>query len=144
MAAEARLWQKIRPWLVEEHFVQRIENLVGEGVPDLYVQRRNSGRACWIELKSKPDLPKRSTTRVFGDIGLRPEQVAWLYCRGAVGGRVWILAQAEDRMFLVHGMWAREFNDAPLAKLLQMSAWTHQGKLTGVHWKSLSQELTGC
>ena len=110
MAGESRLWDRLSARLKPVFFIQRIENLVGEGVPDVFLVRRENGRMCWVELKSKPKFPVRSTTKVFGDDGLRPSQIAWIHGRAVAGAAIYILAECEKVEFLVEGIHAREFN----------------------------------
>lgn len=77
MAAENNLWTTMRPRFLEAgFFAQRIETSTSEGVPDLWVGIPNE-RYVWLELKAIRAWPARATTRVFGDSGLRPEQVNW-------------------------------------------------------------------
>ncbi|WP_448506598.1 hypothetical protein [Immundisolibacter sp.] len=126
-----------------DFFIQRIENLVGEGVPDVHLTSRVDGRQHWLELKHVTTIPKRPGTRVFGNGGLRPEQTAWIYCRAAVGASVWIFAQAGEWLFLIRGFWAREFNDASLKELQDRAAWSHEGRLTDAVWSGLLSAILG-
>ena len=106
---EARLWQRMRPGIEPFVFAQRIENMVGEGVPDLVLHSRLSGDCAFVELKFRPELPLRADTPVFkGDYGLRPEQVAWLHDRSMIGANCWILAQCRKDLWLIHGRFAWE------------------------------------
>jgi hypothetical protein len=108
---EKQLWQKVRAALQADFFLQRVENLVGEGVPDVIYHSRSNGRCGFIELKSRDKFPARENTPVFsGQHGLRPAQIAWIHCRAETGARVWVLAQCGGEMFLVHGRLARRFN----------------------------------
>lgn len=62
-------------------FVQRFEDAVSRGIPDIYAAR--DGRSVWIEAKYLHSWPKRDTTPVR--IGLRPEQVVWIEDAVAAG-----------------------------------------------------------
>lgn len=137
MAGESRLWDRWQARLTEKFFVQRIENLVGEGVPDVHLLSRDGGTQHWLELKYKAVVPVRATTQVFGADGLRPDQVAWLWGRGMAGGSVWILSGAAEWTFLVHGRFAREFNKMTLAELKVYADWKWSGRLT-------ADAATGC
>lgn len=110
MAGESRFWGRLQPRLQSSFFIQRIENLVGEGVPDVFLVRRETGVMCWVELKSRPKFPVRATTKVFGDDGLRPSQIAWIHGRAVAGAAIFILAECDKVEFLIEGRWAREFN----------------------------------
>lgn len=106
--SEANLWKRMREGIKPFAFAQRLENIVGLGVPDVVLHSRVNGACAFVELKHRPELPVRDSTPVFaGQYGLRPEQVAWIYGRAEVGARVWILAHGGDSMWLVHGRLAR-------------------------------------
>lgn len=141
MAGEGRLWERWRGRLAEDFFVQRIENLVGEGVPDVHLLRRQDGSQHWLELKSVPVLPVRAATRVFGTAGLRADQIAWLYGRAHSEGSVWILASAADWTFFISGIWARGFNSMALSELQDCSAYAFVGKVSGEHYLRVSKIL---
>lgn len=113
----------MRPRFLEAgFFAQRIETSTSEGVPDLWVGLPNE-RYAWLELKAIREWPVRSTTRVFGDKGLRTEQVNWLvgavakhlcafvFCGVGVGhGR---------RTFLLPATLATVFNNMNKPELVQ-------------------------
>lgn len=141
MAAEAKLWDSVQPRLREHFLVQRIENLIDAGVPDVHLVCRLTGEQHWLELKAQPEMPKRATTRVFGGDGLRPDQIPWLYSRAAVGASVWILGKAGKEWFLVYGIHARVFNDASRNALAEMSAWHHIGNLTSEAYENMRYTL---
>lgn len=129
--SESNLWSRFRDAAKEFAFLQRVENMVGEGVPDAHLTSRINGVAAWVELKFCPAIPKREATQVFGSHGLRPEQIAWIYCRAIVGARVWILAQVDKHVFLIHGRFAREFNSMSFAQLTEAASWSGHGR---VNW----------
>lgn len=107
--SEANLWKRMRSGIAPFAFSQRLENLVGEGVPDVVVHSRSTGQCAFIELKYRPELPARSCTPVFkGGFGLRPEQVAFIHGRASVGAAIFVLGQCGDTLWLVHGRCARE------------------------------------
>lgn len=133
MAGESRFWDRLSGRLKPDFFIQRIENLVGEGVPDVFLVRRENGRMCWIELKSRASFPSRESTRVFGDDGLRPSQIAWIHGRAVAGAPIYVLAECAKVEFLIEGVYAREFNGWTRSELekyslaygekLQVSQW---------------------
>ena len=105
-------------------FAQRLENLVGEGVPDVVLHLRDNGSCCFIELKCRVLMPARNTTPVFtGSYGLRPEQVAFIYGRAAAGARIWILGQCGDWLVLVHGRYARDLGSMTADDLILTADW---------------------
>ena len=112
MAGERKLWERVRSRLAPFFYIQRIENMVGEGVPDVLLVCRKTGAMVLVELKSVSGLPVRAKSKVFGSGGLNPQQVAWIYGRSSSGCRIWVLAGADrGLMWLVPGGHAREFND---------------------------------
>lgn len=71
---EQLLWDALKRNAPESLWLQRVENVVGEGMPDVYVG--SSGK--WIELKSPGKVPVRKTTPLLGtQEGLRISQVNW-------------------------------------------------------------------
>jgi len=74
-------------------FVQRIEDAVSAGIPDIYAVR--DGRSVWIEAKYLPRLPVRQTTPVR--LGLREAQVIWIEDAVAHGAEVYIAAMIGRR-----------------------------------------------
>lgn len=118
MGKEQNLWQRLKPHLDEAFFCTRVENMVADGMPDVDLTCRKTGRQLKVELKSVPALPKRDTTRVFGDGGLRASQVAWIYGRAIVGSPIWIVASGPNKeLWCVHGRYARLFNDFTVTDL---------------------------
>lgn len=107
----------MRERLAEEYFVQRIENLVGEGVPDVFLVHRGSGGQHWLEMKALEKLPVRTGSKVFGAAGLRPAQIAWIWGRAMAGASIWLYVWCGGREWLVSGQFAREFNDWSLEQL---------------------------
>ncbi len=74
--------------LREDLHIQRVENLVGSGAPDVEGKLRE-GSQFWIELKSAA-RPKRDGPIRFK---VRDSQVEWMRRRVAVGGQAWLLLQ---------------------------------------------------
>ena len=72
--------------------------------------RVTDGRDFWVELKDVDKFPARPTTRVFGDEGLRPEQVLWIIQRTRAGGEVYIVGKVDNEIFCLHGREAENFN----------------------------------
>lgn len=133
---EARLWQRMRAGIVDQCFVQRIENMVGEGVPDVVLHSRCDGKEAWCELKYRPEAPARTTTPIFkGDHGLRPEQVSWIHGRAAVGARIYIIGQCDNSLWLIHGRHARELEAMTITDLMLVADFLGAAKRTD--WNGL-------
>lgn len=129
---EARLWTRMRAGIIDLCWVQRVENMVGEGVPDVILHRKTDGCCAFVELKYRPEMPARASTPVFkGDYGLRrPDQVAWNYSRGESGAKVWILGQCYNELWLVHGRFSREL-DTYSREMLDLScSWSGSARRT--------------
>lgn len=105
--AEQRLWDTMRRRLPDAWWAQRVENIVGEGMPDVYVE---PGHA-WVELKA-PRRPSRSTTPLLGSKeGLRSSQIAWHARAAALGVRSFVLVRdSEGELYLLPGGLAPDIN----------------------------------
>lgn len=72
---EQLLWDAMKRNLPKSLDLQRVENMVGDGMPDVYVGA--SGK--WVELKVPPHIPARASTPLLGaKYGLRLSQKNWL------------------------------------------------------------------
>jgi len=78
--------------------LERIENGVGSGLPDVHCLCRGVTR--WVELKALK-RPKRPTTPLFKPRTLRPEQTAWHLSYNHAGGRSFILVRDDQRVLYV-------------------------------------------
>lgn len=112
---EQRLWDRLRRARPPGLYLERIENMVGEGRPD--VDALWHGYFTPVELKAQPRLPVRADTRVFGDDGLSVEQCNWHLNWARHGGRSLIIAQAGSWLLAWDGRDADRFNDAELDSL---------------------------
>lgn len=106
---EQRLWDRARPRLARAGiFAERVENVVGEGTPDVHTAARVDGRrfAAWLELKAVGDWPARAATPVMGSrTEVRKSQRAWHPRYAAVGGCSFILLGVGSReVFLIAGL----------------------------------------
>ena len=129
--SESALWKRVRSGVlgvVARADLSRVENMVEAGMPD--VNFCVDGVEGWVELKHCNAIPKRAGTPLFGDEGLRDSQIVWIYKRVKRGGRVWIVAQADDILFIVHGKHARIFNEQTFDELVGLSEWWHKGGLS--------------
>jgi len=68
--SEQKIWDAMKRAAPPSIWMQRVENIVGDGMPDVYVE------GPWVELKAAK-LPKRSTTRLQYSEGLRQSQINW-------------------------------------------------------------------
>lgn len=123
---EQRLWDTMRNHKPPGIMLERVENIVGVGMPDVYVQAMN--HTTWVELKA-PNTPKRESTRVLGTEGLRQEQKNWHIRASRLGLSTWILIRERHtgRLWLVAGEHADEINDMTALELDTVAAVNHTG-----------------
>lgn len=119
--SEANLWDNIRKNVGHRGHFSRVEFNATSGYPDLsYSIKRVEGHA---ELKFVPQAPARMTTACFGEHGLRDSQKAWIHTRLKHGGRVAIVAQVGDIIFVVPGFEWRRFNEMTYFDLGKAAIW---------------------
>ena len=112
---EQRLWDTMKSNRPKGVVLNRVENYVGEGMPDVYLRKRNV--ATWVELKA-PIAPKREDTRLLGDQGMRQGQINWHLQSAALQLSTWILIRDTlKRLWVVAGHRADDINDLPVAEL---------------------------
>jgi hypothetical protein len=123
---ESSLWGWLKDHLRElrplKHHIQRVENAVAKGVPD--VEGCIDGRAFWCELKVAYPMSG-------GQVRVRIEQsqVNWAIRRCRAGGRSWVLVRVtgrtwrDNRHYLVWGADAQELRQPiGLNRLAALSA----------------------
>lgn len=115
--AEQLLWDSFKRNAPSQLDLQRVENLVGDGMPDVYVGY--SGK--WVELKAPPTIPVRPGTPLLGThSGLRQSQINWhlKHCWNGIAPRSYILVRTSDReLILLPGGAADIINGLPLIEL---------------------------
>jgi hypothetical protein len=101
--------------------LERVENVVGVGMPDVYVQA--PAVSTWVELKA-PNPPKRESTRVLGDEGLRQDQKNWHVRASRLALPTWILIRERrvGRMWMLPGVLADLMNDYTAMELSRVAA----------------------
>ena len=110
---ESRLWKWIRyrTDLIEGLDIGRVENMVGQGFPD--VEGCWEGFSFYIELKVVPKRPK--TDRGGITVTFQPQQPDWLEKRWACGGACYVLIQVglkhEAKRYLIPGNAVWHFKD---------------------------------
>ena len=95
---EQRLWDTMRRNAPKEAWMQRIENNVGSGIPDVISELYTFW--CWVELKA-PNAPKKDTTRLLGVEGLNPDQINWHLKCAHRGGQSFILIRDSLKRLLL-------------------------------------------
>lgn len=106
---EQRLWDTFRNNKPPEMELERVENVVAAGMPDVYLRARRV--STWIELKA-PNAPKREITRVLGDEGLNAAQINWHLQSAWFGLPTYVLIRdSRKRLWLLPGKEADLMND---------------------------------
>jgi hypothetical protein len=103
--AEKSLWRMLRDQTKRYGHFDRIENMVGRGMPDVtYCVRSREG---FIELKQIPEWPVRAETVVSIE-HYTPQQRNWARTRMSAGGRVYLLLGVvrPTGYLLFHAHWA--------------------------------------
>ncbi len=134
-------YQTLRKHLGKCH-LERIENIVGVGTPDVYYCI--DGEMGWIEIKS-PIEPERMTSRLltkhrhqFGQ-----NQKNWFLSHRNAGGRAFILLCTDKCWMLIDGKDAEMVNDLSVNHLLEIAVWTANKPFAFPMWSLLRMKLKG-
>lgn len=98
---EQRLWDRFRNAAKGELRLERVENVVAVGMPD--VLSLGAGAVTWVELKSVPSHPVRPSTPVLGNRGLSVEQRNWHLDWMRWGGKSYVLVGVGTSLYLISG-----------------------------------------
>ncbi len=111
---EQKLWDSMRAAQPKGRglWMQRIENSVGEGIPDVLVMGRQ-GAVCWVELKA-PVRPKRETTAFLGvKQGVRISQENWHVKAHSLEQKSYVLIRDDhNKLYLVDNSHVASLNSA--------------------------------
>lgn len=114
--AEQKLWDHMRRALHPTFYVERVENIVMPGRPDVDVMW--CGVIIPVELKARPNAPVRSTTPVLGADGLNGNQLNWWLRWGQGRGKGFILIDVFGHpLFAVPGRYSEQVNYMTLKQL---------------------------
>lgn len=104
--AEKDLWHTMQRHVKFFGHFDRIENMIGRGMPDVtYACRKVEG---FIELKHADAWPVKPDTPLALP-HYTPQQRIWSQQRMQAGGRVYVLLQVDHEYFLMHSAWARVY-----------------------------------
>ena len=119
--------------------LERIENVVGVGTPD--VNYCIEGMEGWIEIKS-PTTPKRKGTPLFGsNHKLSQDQKNWFKRQCNAEGNGFILICMKSRWLLIDGCWADKVNDLTVMELIDISTWHVNTPIYTGQWETLREAL---
>lgn len=105
---EQRLWDRMRHCLKDKVYLERMENVVKPGRPD--IDALWEGVCIPIELKSLQQYPQRATTAVLGGKGLNQNQLNWWLQWRRWGGRGLILIGIANDLLIVPAAYSDEVN----------------------------------
>lgn len=113
---EQRLWDRMRAHRPPTVRLERIENGLAAGIPDVHALCH--GVTVWVELKAREVPPARASTPLLGGDGLSAEQRNWHLEYARHGGRSMILIGVGKgrtaQQFLLSGALADDINSMPL------------------------------
>ena len=106
---EQKVYDRMKRTAPKTLWLQRVENLCGEGMPDVYYDGPTTHG--WVELKAA-NLPKRETSKLLGSKGLRQSQINWLLKANTKCAPAFILIQDnEGQLYLFTADHAAALND---------------------------------
>lgn len=133
---EQKLWDNFRRHATGSGlWLQRVENLVEDGMPDVY--GANFTGDFWVELKATERHPARPTTPLLGKKdGLNPDQENWhRKANGKFGIASYILVKTYMGTFLISGAYADFINEFTFDELLTAAC--------ADNWKDIIEKLGG-
>lgn len=105
---EQRLWDKLRKAAAGRVHMERVENLVGVGRPD--VDTLVNGRFVPIELKAVAQWPAKASTPVLGRKGVTQQQANWHLNWRIWGGTSLVVVEVAGEIFAFSGATADHIN----------------------------------
>ncbi len=112
---EQKLWDRMRNALKGKIYLERVENIVNPGCPD--VDAMWEGIVLPIELKALEVYPKRRSTSVLGRKGLNRNQLNWWLNWRRWGGSGFIVVGVVMDVFVVPAIYSDEINSMDRAQL---------------------------
>lgn len=129
---EQLLWDAMKRNLPSSLWLQRVENLAGDGMPDVYV----GATGAWVELKAPSKIPVRASTPLLGAEGLRTSQLNWFLKNTAAehAPPAFILIRSiAGELLMIRGDVAADVNKMSLAELRVIAA--------EVDWPGIARRL---
>ncbi len=121
---EQRVWDSMKSHKPSVIALERIENLVAEGTPDVYFQALR--RHGWVELKA-PRSTGVGGAFLCSDSKVRVSQVSWHLAAAAFGTPTYILARREiggvKTLWLFPGSTAGDLNSLTMKEALSSDWW---------------------
>lgn len=137
--SESAAYQTLKSHFPPEAYIERIENVVGSGFPDVIYTL--NGTTGFIEIKS-PTEPKKPNTRLFGSAHkLSLEQENWFLRMLKAGGKCHVFIGTDKRWLLIPGKLVTLINEATITDLDTMKSWGCPKGAPRAKWESLLLEL---
>jgi len=116
---EQKLWDRMRRALIGRVRLERIENIVTSGMPDVL---STCDHVAFVELKAVVSPPVRDTTRLLGEKGLSIEQRNWHLDFARWGGCSYVLIGiGVSHLFMISGRHADLINYMTIDELKKHS-----------------------
>lgn len=106
---EQRLWDRMRHALKDQVYLERMENVVNPGRPD--IDAVWEGVSLPIELKAIEEWPVRAATPVLGGKGLNQNQLNWWLNWKRWGGSGFIVVGVGAELFAFNAQHSDELNN---------------------------------
>lgn len=127
---EQKLWDRMRHALKDQLYLERVENVVNPGRPDVDVLWR--GIALPIELKAAESFPQRPATPVLGGKGLNQNQLNWWLNWQRWGGSGFIVIGVAGDIFAVPAKFSEAVNNLTRQHLYDYHEVTWQELITQI------------
>ena len=105
---EQLLWDRLRKALTHQIYLERIENVVSPGRPD--VDAMWEGVVVPLELKALNAFPKRESTPVLGRQGLSQNQLNWWLRWRRYGGPGFIVISVTGLLYAIPAALSEDVN----------------------------------
>lgn len=142
---EQKLWDSMRSARPRRAWLQRVENGVGSGMPDLYCNLRHATASgyvsSWVELKAAL-LPAKESTRLMSRTkGMRKEQESWHLKAAHRGVNSGILIRDDaHHLYLIPSRHVLVVNTEPAAVLRELSVARNWPEVWSVLATKITQE----
>jgi hypothetical protein len=147
MTPEQRMWARVRKGLAPYLELQRVEDQLSAGIPDVFFAGPRPGSIAnypgiagefgWLELKRVPAWPKRQRTPVRVRHWTEVQR-AWFRRYGAVRPRVFLLLQIARDTYLFDHVGADHVGELPRRGLWDVAANVWEGF---IDWRELASLL---
>lgn len=137
--SEKTLWKWLKPYMPRGKYDRIETGDTAPGTPDVHYRIQTAGG--WIELK---DCPREKDNPFPNDKkGLHKSQKDWISDYVLLGGIAWIVARVGDKIYWVHGTYARSFNRSRLSRIRAWSSLIIDTKSPQDSYRKIKRLLEG-